>query len=112
MDVVVLSTRKPVVSIDTPQNGMHFIQFTTIPVKASAYHENGISKVWFLVNETVKDSSDYSNTDIYNFSFSPDSTILGETELKVMAEAATVSVKGETSVVIFIEGILPGKIGE
>jgi hypothetical protein len=111
VQIEVLNTQKPIVVIDAPQNGSRYVQYSEIEVDAQAYHENGIYRVWFLINGSVVDSTGYAGSDQYTFSFVADSARWGELELTVRAEAAAVSVKGETSVVIFVDGILPGKKG-
>ena len=109
VNIVVRSTQKPILEINEPPNGSHHIQYSEIHIESIAYHENFISKVWLFINGTLVDSSDYQSSDRYDFTIIAGPELIGETIIKVVAYSDAANLSSEKSVVIFIEGILPGK---
>lgn len=106
----VLDLQKPLVQIHRPENGEYFTQLQSIEVEAEAYHSNGILKVELWVNDSLITIMPRVAGDLYAASFVPDTTFLGTTILKVMAEAALTHTINSDSVRISVEGILPGKV--
>jgi len=109
VNIVVRSTQKPIIEINAPTNGSHHIQFNEILVESIAYHENFISKVQLLINGILIDSSDYHSSDKYNFAIIAGPQLIGETTITLVAHSDAANVSSEKSVIIFVEGILPGK---
>jgi len=109
VNIVVKSSEKPVLEIYAPENGSHHVQYSEIQIESMAYHGNGISRVELLVNGTLTDSSDYHSNDRYNFTLFAEEGLVGETTLTVKAYSSAAQVFSEKSVIVFIEGILPGR---
>jgi len=106
--VTVQSLNKPLVTITMPENDDFFVQGERIEIKATAYHDNDLSKVWLLVNNVYVDSLNWNPSNEYIFYYIPGPTIIGPTELTVLAEVF--NQPGNTSsdyVTVSIEGILP-----
>ena len=80
-----------------------------IEIKATAYHDNDLSKVWLLVNNVYMDSLNWNPSNNYIFYYTPDFSVNpGPAELTVLAEAF--DQPGNISfdhVTVNIEGIVP-----
>lgn len=105
--VKVIEPTAPLVRITYPQDEDYFIQLSEIAIKADALHNNGINKVQLYVNDNFLNEQSGSPTNKYEFSFTPDSTYLGLTEIKIQAIANFSLTVGADSVTVNIEGILP-----
>lgn len=84
----VLSLDKPYVKINSPANNDNFIVGDNIEIGVSAYHDNQLSRVLLLVQDSIVDSLGWNSSDTYTFLFTPDSSHIGPIEIKVTAEAA------------------------
>lgn len=107
-EVTVQSLNNPFVQILSPSNNDYFVQMQQIRVDVSAYHDNHLSKVWLLLDNVYIDSLGWNSSNIYVFDFKPDLSVVGQVELKVIAEVF--NQPGNTAsdyVMINIEGILP-----
>lgn len=109
VNIVVKSTQKPILEINAPENGSHHIQYNELNIESIAYHENFISKVWLYINGALIDSSDYQSSDKYNFTIIAGPELIGETTITLVAFTDAANLSSERSVIIFVEGILPGK---
>ncbi len=107
--VVVVDLKKPIVNISSPKAGEYFVQLSEIQIVASAIHANGIDKVELFVNDQQQAEQAGHPSDEYQFTFTPDTTLVGQTEIKIEATAKQVQKIGRDSIRVFIEGILPGK---
>ena len=107
--VKVIVTDDPIVQIIHPNSGDYYVQLNQVEIKATASHSNGISKVLLYVNDVYKSENGGTASNQYNFTFTPDTSLLGETEIKIEAVARLVSTIGADSLLVNIEGILPGK---
>lgn len=107
--VVVVDLKKPIVNISSPKAGEYFVQLSEIQIVASAIHGNGIEKVELFVNDRKQAEQAGHLADEYQFTFTPDTTLVGQTEIKIEATAKQVQKIGRDSIRVFIEGILPGK---
>ncbi len=105
--VKVIEPTAPLVRITSPQDGDYFVQLSEIAIKAEAFHNNDINKVQLYVNDVFLNEKSGSTSDKYEFSFTPDSSFLGSTEIKIQAIANFVLTVGADSVMVNIEGILP-----
>lgn len=106
--VTVQSLTKPFVQILSPEDNEYFIQGGEIEISVNAYHDNHLSQVWLLVDNVFVDSLAWDASNNYIFKYVPDFSIVGETELKILAEVF--NQPGNTAsdyVTVSIEGILP-----
>jgi hypothetical protein len=107
--VKVIEPTKPVVQILVPKHGDYFVQKNEMEIKAEAFHNNGINKIRLFVNELLKTEKSGTSANQYTIYFTPDSTLLGQTEIKIEATANFVLITGADSITINIEGILSRK---
>jgi len=107
--VKVIETGSPLVSILSPDDGDYFIQLNEIAIQSEAFHNNGINKVRLYVDDSLIAEKSGTSTNQYNFQFTPDTTYLGKTEIKITAIANYSLTEGADSISVYIEGILPGK---
>jgi hypothetical protein len=106
--VKVLEAGVPLVKIKAPQDNEYFIQGLEMEIEADAFHNNGINKVQLYVNDQLITEMSGSPSNSYNFAFTPDTTYLGTTEIKIEAVANFTLTIGIDSVMVNIEAILPG----
>jgi len=100
----------PIVKILSPQAGDYFVQGAEISIEIDARHNNGINTVRLYVdNSFIREQSGQSSNN-YLFTFTPDTSFLGETELKIEATANFTAAMGSDSILINIEGILPKRV--
>jgi len=106
-DITVVSPTNPFVNILTPKNGDFLVEGTDVDIEIEAIHINGISDVNVVINDSSTFSAQWRSQNnyyyIWNVAGSP-----GETEIKVMAYATTGAI-GINTILVTIEGILPGK---
>jgi hypothetical protein len=107
--VKVIEAGLPIVRILSPEEGDYFIQLNEIDIRAEAFHNNGINKVSLYIDDQLISERSGTASDQYNFQFTPDTTYLGKTEIKISALANFSLTQGADSISFFIEGILPGK---
>lgn len=107
--VKVVETGVPFVQILIPENDDYFVQLSEIEIQAEAFHNNGIDKVQLYVEDSLIIEKSGSSSNEYSFIFTPDTTLLGKTEIKIEAIANFVPTVGVDSIIVNIEGILPGK---
>jgi hypothetical protein len=105
--VKVIEAGDPLVRITSPQHNEYFVQMQEIDITTEAFHNNGIQKVQlFILDELISEQSGVSSNS-YEFSFIPDTSYLGLTEIKVSAIANFTLTRGADSVDVNIEGIIP-----
>lgn len=107
--VKVIEPTKPVVQILIPKHGDYFVQKNEMEIKAEAFHNNGINKIRLYVNDLLETEISGTSTTQYTLYFTPDSTLLGQTEIKIEAIANFVLTSGVDSIIVNIEGIISGK---
>jgi hypothetical protein len=107
--VKVIEAGLPIVRILSPEEGDYLIQLNEINIRAEAFHNNGINKVSLYIDDQLIGEKSGTSGNQYNFQFTPDTTYLGKTEIKITALANFSLTVGADSVSVFIEGILPGK---
>lgn len=107
--VKVIEPTKPVVQILIPKHGDYFVQKNEMEIKAEAFHNNGINKIRLYVNELLEAEKSGTSATQYTLYFTPDSTLLGQTEIKIEAIANFVLTTGADSIIVNIEGIISRK---
>ncbi len=105
--VRVIETGIPLVRINAPDDGDYLVQWQEAIISVTAAHNNGINYVAFFVNDIRRDDQSGNSSGEYTFTFLPDSTFLGETEIKIEAQANFVPTVGADSVTVYIEAVLP-----
>jgi hypothetical protein len=99
----------PLVTILSPNDGAYIVQYQNTKVKAEVIHPLGIYQTELIVNDTLHVAISSGNgDDIYEFNWQAN-VPSGKAEVKIMAEANVTGAVGADSVVINIEGIIPGK---
>jgi hypothetical protein len=111
VNIVVRSLSAPFVRIDDPKRNAYLVQYDQTEITALADHENGIFRVRLIINDTLEFPQNAQvQGDIYTFEW--DTNIpFGPAELKIVAEANITGAVGSDSVLVNIEGIVPGKNG-
>ncbi len=107
--VKVIETGLPSVKIQKPQANAYWIQMHTYSIEVQALHGNGISKVMLYVNDEFQKENSISQNNIYQFTFAPDTSLLGPVKIKAEAIANTTSARAADSVMVTVEGIIPGR---
>ncbi len=107
--VRVIVSSAPIVQILTPKDGDYLVQLNTYTVQARASHENGISKVSFYVEDSLWGQQSASPNNEYQFTFIPDTSLVGKTSIKVEAIPNSATSIGADSIEVSIEPILPKK---
>lgn len=105
--VRVIEGGDPLVRILSPQDDDYFIQTQEIEIVADAVHNNGIQKVQLYVGDVFIGEQSGLTSNTYLFTFIPDSSYLGLTEIKVHAIANYTHTEGADSIEVMIEGIVP-----
>ncbi len=105
--VKVIEAGDPLVRISSPQHNEYFVQMQEIDITAEAFHNNGIYKVQLFIRDVLISEQSGLSSNTYQYSFIPDSSYLGITEIKVNAIANFTFTKGADSVEVNIEGIIP-----
>jgi hypothetical protein len=106
--IKVVSVSEPKVGILQPEHNAFLVQHTSLTVKASALHENGIQAVEFWLDDTRIPISPVQTQDTYAFEWQID-TAPGQHELKVRAIAQLTGTAGSDSIMVFVEGMIAGK---
>lgn len=107
-DIAVIVVTEPLVDILKPNKDTYFIQYELVEVEAYASHNNEVTTVRLFVNDIKKYEVDHNDTDIYQFEFETDSTMVGTTTIKVEADN-TLGKTGADSITINVEEFIPGK---
>jgi hypothetical protein len=106
-NIIVPSINPLFVKITKPNNNEFLVQYRMTEILAEASHENGISQINFFVNDNLIDIQQGQASSQYNFDWDTVAPI-GEAEIKIEATAIT-GAKGGDSILVKIEGLLPGK---
>ena len=106
--ITVRSLDKPIVAILSPVEGAFLVQYETVTIEADAFHDNGISTVEFFINDISIDLVDGNHTTSYSHDWVIESTA-GPTEIKVEAKARITSTISADSILVSVEGVIPGK---
>jgi hypothetical protein len=109
-NIIVPSVNPLVVKIIKPVQNDFLVQYRITEIQAEASHENGISGISFFVNDNLLDTQQGQTSIRYNFDWNTLAPI-GEAEIKIEATAIT-GAKGGDSILVNIEGLLPGKSNE
>ena len=105
----VVSTSAPVVNFILPRPHDYFVVSQTLHVQIRAQHENGIAQVRLWVNDSLIGRSDTAQDDLYDFYFTAEEKMVGESLLKAEAIANNQwHTTGTDQVTILIGGVLPG----
>ncbi len=107
--ITVRSLERPKVEIISPEDGDHFVQFTTIPVQVRASHQNGIADVSLYVNNVFQSTlGGQASNDDYQFEVDLDQSA-GEVSIRAEATAHFSIETGMDSVLVITEGVVLGK---
>ena len=107
-EITVPSLNAPQVNIISPKSGEFFVQESNVLINATAISENGISRTDLFVNDSLVSSLSGSSSNNYQFSWIVREDA-GPAEIKVSAVAKQTGLTGSDSVLVNVEGIIPGK---
>lgn len=106
-NIIVPSDNPLIVNITNPVQSEFLVQYRSTEIQAEASHINGILQVSFFVNDNLLDVQPANASSQYTFEW--DTIVpIGEAEIKVEAIAIT-GANGGDSILVKIEGLLPGK---
>jgi len=105
--VKVIEAGDPLVRILSPQQNEYFVQWQEIDIMVEAFHNNGIQKVQLFVRDVFISEQSGISSNSYQFSFIPDTSYLGITEIKIKANANFSLTEGADSLNVNIEGVIP-----
>jgi hypothetical protein len=108
-DVTVPSYNAPQVEITAPPNNQYVVQENPVVVSASAFSENGIFRVDFLVRDSLVESKSGAGNTNFEFNWTVKEEA-GPVELKVSATANQTGLVGSDSILVNVEGVIPGKL--
>jgi hypothetical protein len=108
-EVSVPSMSAPQVDITSPKSNQYLVQESSINVIATAISENGIFQADFYVNDSLVSSKSGNSGNLYEFNWIVREKA-GPAELKISAMAKQTGLIGRDSVVVNVEGIIPGKL--
>jgi hypothetical protein len=108
-EISVPSLNAPQVDITSPKTNEYLVQESTVIVNATAFSENGIFKTDFYVNDSLVSSKSGISGNNYEFSWIVREKA-GPSELKISATARQTGLIGRDSIVVNVEGIIPGKL--
>ena len=110
--LTVIDPVKPIVKILSPKEGEYIVQNYTVSVTGTADHGNNINHIRLFVNDSLKGQISVDKLSVdFSLSFIADSSMFGETTIRVDAESQQSGTTGADSVVVSIEGILPKRGG-
>lgn len=99
----------PLVTILNPKDAEYIVQYQNTRVQAEVIHPLGIYQTELIVNDTIHVAITSGNgTDVYEFNWQAD-VPSGKAEVKIIAEANVTGAIGTDSILVNIEGIIPGK---
>lgn len=107
-DIVVVSLDTPVVNVLSPINGDYLVQYEEVDIEVEAFHDNGISLVEFYVNDESIGILNTMENNIYKISWLNEAPA-GTAEIKAAAVAKISGTVGVDSIMVNIEGVIPGK---
>ncbi len=107
-EILVPSLTAPQVSIISPLGGEFITQQNTVLVQATAISENGIFQTDFFVNDSLVSSLAGATSNSYIFNWLVREAA-GQAKLKVSATARQTGLTGADSLIVNVEGIIPGK---
>jgi len=108
-EITVPSLNAPQVNIISPKSGEFFVQERIVLINATAISEDEIYRTDFYLNDSLVSSLSGSISNNYEFSWIVREKA-GPVELKVSAVAKQTGLTGSDSVIVNVEGIIPGKI--
>ena len=108
-EISVPSLNAPQVDITSPKSDEYLVQESSVIVNAIAISENGIFQADFYVNDSLVSSKSGNSGNNYEFSWIVREKA-GPSELKISATAKQTGLIGRDSVVVNVEGIIPGKL--
>jgi len=106
--LTVVSRSTPVVNILSPVNEAYLVQFETIDIEAEVIHENDITYVEIFINEESIKILNGNQSNQYKYSWI-NNAAAGGAEIKVTAVAEITGNVGGDSIIVNIEGVIPGK---
>ena len=110
-EVIVPSRQRPFVEITSPHENDYIVQNSTIKVNTFASSENGISLIEFYVNDSLQAQQSGNSSNTYSFDWAVQEEA-GPAELKIIAFARVTNMDGRDSIMVNIEGVIPGKLNE
>jgi hypothetical protein len=106
--IEVVSLEIPIVNIIYPKDNAYLVQYETIEIEVEAFHDNGISHVEFFVNDSSLGIMDGNTSHSYTTAWL-NKAPAGMAEIKATAVAVSAATEGFDSVIVNIEGVIPGK---
>lgn len=108
-EITVVTLVAPLVTILNPKEAAFIAQYQNVGVKAEVIHPLGIYQTALIVNDSVQVANASGNgDDTFEFNWKADAPA-GSVEIKIVAEANVTGATGSDSVVVNIEGVVPGK---
>ena len=104
----VISSEKPVVNIISPQDGSFLVQFNSYTVTVEAFHDHGIYTVQIYVNDELLGNCNQIQPSLFRLDWTV-ATSSGLKELKSVAVANFTGAVSADSVLVSVEGVIPGK---
>jgi hypothetical protein len=106
--LTVISQDTPVINILTPINEEYLVQHETIEIEAEVIHDNDITFVEFFINDESNKILNGNMSNRYKYSWHNNAPA-GVAEIKVTAVAEITGFVGRDSIMVNIEGVIPGK---
>ena len=106
-DILVNSYIKPTVRILKPHDNAFLVQYQTQLVEVEAFHDNGIASVALYIGDDFAGYMDASGESRYQMNWYVDN-LAGDIRIRTIALANT-NVTSTDSIVVQIEGVIPGK---
>jgi hypothetical protein len=108
-EISVPSLNAPQVNITSPKSNEYLVQESSVIVSAMAISENGIFQTDFYVNDSLVSSQSGNSNNNYEFSWIVREEA-GPAEVKISATSIQTRLVGRDSIVVNVEGIIPGKL--
>jgi len=107
-DIRVISFDKPVVHIISPQSGSFLVQYNSYTIVTEAFHDHGIYSVQIYVNDELFGICSQIQPSLFRLDWTI-GNISGLTELKAVAVANLTGAVSADSILVSVEGVVPGK---
>jgi hypothetical protein len=104
----VVSKSVPVVNILIPNDEAYLVQFDMIDIEAEVIHDNRITFVEIFINDESIEVLNGNTSNQYSYSWQNDAPS-GKAEIKVSAVAEITGIIGSDSIIVNVEGVIPGK---
>jgi hypothetical protein len=108
-EITVVTLVAPLVTILNPKEAEYVVQYQYILVRAEVIHPLGIYQTALIVNDTILVTIASGNgADDFEYNWKADIPA-GRAEIKIVAEANVTGSTGSDSIIVNIEGVVPGK---